>query len=189
LLASLQEQAWVGPVIGTHRANPSAARAINDGLLHQAITALEPRTPFPPGYLYQHLPLINRLCAGSQLEAIHAQIATLHTHADPYLALAANTMLAAAPGSLRLAFALWQRTRLCALQEVFRIEYIAALACTAHGDFAEGIRALLIDKDKHPRWNPDQLKLATDDWVQAFFTAPWPAGQSHPLADLGHPFF
>ena len=43
--------------------------------------------------------------------------------------------------------------RLRSLDDVFRAEYIAALACAAHGDFAEGIRALLIDKDKRPRWN------------------------------------
>ena len=46
--------------------------------------------------------------------------------------------------------------------------------CTAHGDFAEGIRALLIDKDKKPRWNPAVLDMATEAWVQKFFDEPWP---------------
>ena len=55
-------------------------------------------------------------------------------------------MLAGSPGSVRLSFALQQRMRLRSLDDVFRAEYIAALACAAHGDFAEGIRALLIDK-------------------------------------------
>ncbi|CFO33054.1 enoly-CoA hydratase [Bordetella pertussis] len=69
---------------------------------------------------------------------------------------------------------------------MFRIEYVAALACAAHGDFAEGIRALLVDKDRQPRWNPATLSEASDDWVRKFFDEPWPAGQPHPLADLGH---
>ena len=55
------------------------------------------------------------------------------------------------------------------LDDVFRAEYIAALACTAHGDFAEGIRALLIDKDKNPRWNPPTLDEVTSERVAAFF--------------------
>ena len=33
------------------------------------------------------------------------------------------------------------------LAAIYRLEYIVALHCAAHGDFAEGIRALLIDKD------------------------------------------
>ena len=94
-------------------------------------------------------------------------------------------MLAGSPGSVRLSFALQQRMRLRSLDDVFRAEYIAALACAAHGDFAEGIRALLIDKDKRPRWNPAVLDVATDAWVQKFFDEPWPEGQPHPLDDLG----
>ncbi|WYX37934.1 enoyl-CoA hydratase/isomerase family protein [Achromobacter xylosoxidans] len=94
-------------------------------------------------------------------------------------------MLAGSPGSLRLSFALQQRMRLRSLDDVFRAEYIAALHCTAHGDFAEGIRALLIDKDKTPRWNPAVLDMATEAWVQKFFDEPWPEGQPHPLDDLG----
>ncbi|MGE7089214.1 hypothetical protein ACQKI9_28310, partial [Achromobacter xylosoxidans] len=40
------------------------------------------------------------------------------------------------------------------LDDVFRAEYIAALHCTAHGDFAEGIRALLSSITYGPRGGP-----------------------------------
>jgi hypothetical protein len=70
------------------------------------------------------------------------------------------------------------------LAEALRAEYIASLHCCAEPDLREGIRALLIDKDKNPRWQPATLEQASGDWVRRFLVAPWPAGQPHPLADL-----
>ena len=98
-----------------------------------------------PGHLRQHSFLINNLCSGNRLDEIYEELAALKDHDDPWLARAASTMLAGSPGSV-LSFALQQRMRLRSLDDVFRAEYIAALACAAHGDFAEGIRALLIDR-------------------------------------------
>ena len=77
-----------------------------------------------------------------------------------------------------------QRAPQLSLADVFRIEYVAALHCAARPDFAEGIRALLIDKDQRPQWRPATLDEATPDWVDGFFVSPWPA-DAHPLADLG----
>ncbi|MEY4906627.1 MAG: hypothetical protein RL260_345, partial [Pseudomonadota bacterium] len=47
----------------------------------------------------------------------------------------------------------------------------------------EGIRALVIDKDHHPRWNPAQLADVTEAMVVDFFVSPWPA-HVHPLRAL-----
>ncbi|CAM3986675.1 Enoyl-CoA hydratase [Bordetella tumbae] len=162
-----------------------SSRSLNDDLLRQVLLTHQPESELSPGPLRQHAALINTLCGGENLTAIYDAISELKTHEDPWLARAAATMLAGSPGSARLAFALLRRTRLSSLAEVFRVEYIAALACAAEGDFAEGIRALLIDKDKQPKWNPATLEQASEAWVQRFFEAPWPAGQAHPLADLG----
>ena len=48
----------------------------------------------------------------------------------------------------------------------------------------EGIRALAIDKDHAPKWNPVRIEDVTPDMVQAFFASPWPA-HAHPLRKLG----
>ena len=47
----------------------------------------------------------------------------------------------------------------------------------------EGIRALVIDKDHHPRWNPASLDGVVAQEVAAFFVSPWPA-HVHPLRAL-----
>ena len=65
---------------------------------------------------------------------------------------------------------------------MFRLEWQASVGCCMHGDFAEGVRALLVDKDKSPRWQPAALAEADDALVDALL-APRFAG-AHPLADL-----
>jgi enoyl-CoA hydratase/carnithine racemase len=47
----------------------------------------------------------------------------------------------------------------------------------------EGIRALAIDKDFHPRWNPARIEDVTPAMVQPFFVSPW-SRQDHPLRGL-----
>lgn len=37
------------------------------------------------------------------------------------------------------------------------------------GDMVEGVRALIVDKDKRPRWSPASLEEVTQDLVQSFF--------------------
>jgi enoyl-CoA hydratase/carnithine racemase len=48
----------------------------------------------------------------------------------------------------------------------------------------EGIRALVIDKDHSPKWNPARFEDVTPEMVQAYFGSPWPA-HAHPLRALG----
>ncbi|UYZ71192.1 enoyl-CoA hydratase/isomerase family protein [Moraxella bovis] len=38
------------------------------------------------------------------------------------------------------------------LKQIFDLETVVATHCVNHGDFKEGVRALLIDKDKNPKW-------------------------------------
>ena len=47
----------------------------------------------------------------------------------------------------------------------------------------EGIRALAVDKDYAPKWNPARIEDVTQEMVQPFFKSPWPAA-AHPLRDL-----
>ena len=47
----------------------------------------------------------------------------------------------------------------------------------------EGIRALAVDKDRQPRWNPARIEEVQPQLVQAFFASPWPQAL-HPLTGL-----
>jgi hypothetical protein len=48
----------------------------------------------------------------------------------------------------------------------------------------EGIRALAVDKDHAPRWQPALVNEVDPAEVAAFFVSPW-AVDEHPLRDLG----
>lgn len=54
----------------------------------------------------------------------------------------------------------------------------------AASETVEGIRALAIDKDHAPKWNPARIEDVTAEQVAAFFESPW-AAEAHPLRALG----
>lgn len=170
VLEALLEHAWSGD----GQADKAGLDVLLQGFASEA----------PSGPLQQHAGLIDQLCHDDGLEAIVARLLAVDSE-DVWLQAAVKTLGHGAPGSARLAYALRQQAQGASLADVFRMEYLAALHGCAHGDFAEGIRALLIDKDRNPRWQHASLAQADQAWAQTYFTAPWPAGQ-HPLADLGH---
>ena len=81
-----------------------------------------------------------------------------------------------------------RRARGLSLAQALRMERDMVRHCfhwrgVTHSETLEGVRALAVDKDHAPRWQP-----ATADEVQAqdvagFFVSPWPA-HAHPLRDL-----
>jgi enoyl-CoA hydratase len=86
-----------------------------------------------------------------------------------------------------------RRARGMTLEQVLRMERDLVRHCFAphhlgktgvNSETLEGIRALAIDKDHHPRWNPSTVEEVKPDMVEPFFNSPWPA-QAHPLASLG----
>jgi enoyl-CoA hydratase/carnithine racemase len=181
----LQSAQWDELIEAIGRTEWSEVRSDNDIRLRGLLLARQPQTESPQGPLQKHYPLIRLACDGMDFDAICRNILSWADHSDPWLKRASNTFAAGSPGSARLSFALLARTRLLSLSEAFRQEYIVSLHCGVEGDLQEGIRALLIEKDKQPKWRPATLELATDVWVQRFFREPWPDSEGHPLADLG----
>lgn len=55
-----------------------------------------------------------------------------------------------------------------------------------HTETVEGIRALAIDKDHSPNWQPKSYKDVSEEMVYAFFQSPWPDA-FHPLSHLLEP--
>lgn len=135
----------------------------------------------PQSRLRQHFDLINELMAGDDLMDIAARLRGLHS-GDPWLSGAVATFVKGSPTSAALAFELWNRAHHLSLADVFRLEYHASLGCCAHADFAEGIRALLIDKDRKPQWTPTTLEQVEPELIEDHFRPRFAA--QHPLAAL-----
>jgi len=75
------------------------------------------------------------------------------------------------------------RGRQSTLAEVFRMELGMVATALEYGDFMEGVRALLVDKDNAPKWKAPDLDHIPRADVDRFFASRWPAG-THPLANL-----
>jgi enoyl-CoA hydratase/carnithine racemase len=54
-------------------------------------------------------------------------------------------------------------------EDCMRLEYRLARFCMTQPDFYEGVRAVIIDKDNAPKWNPATLAEATDAHVAPAF--------------------
>ena len=163
-------------------------------VLQQAEQASAQKTAFAASPLRAHFDVIDHLCGAPTLPEIVDALLTLQTD-DVWLQKAVAALAAGAPGSAWLSYVLQQRAHHLSLAQVFRLEFLVSLHCAAHGDFAEGIRALLIEKDRQPHWQPAwqaaadgagsvQFPRLSSEWLEGFFADPWAAAR-HPLADLG----
>ncbi|WP_431824605.1 enoyl-CoA hydratase/isomerase family protein [Burkholderia sp. F1] len=77
------------------------------------------------------------------------------------------------------------RGRQMTLAESFRMELGIVARAIEEGDFREGVRAHLVDKDRKPRWAPASLVELRAERVRHFLTSPWKL-PAHPLVELGN---
>ena len=69
------------------------------------------------------------------------------------------------------------------LADCLRRELGMVRQCFVQGDFMEGVRAVIVDKDNAPKWRPARIEEVTPQSVDAIFHDPWGSGE-HPLANL-----
>ena len=123
---------------------------------------------------------IARLCDGDSVHEVIDNITGQQTE-DPWLARARDSLAHGSKlAALWIERQLWE-TRHASLREVFQAEIQLATNIVRHPEFAEGVRALLIDKDRQPSWQYRSSTEIPDEVLDSFFTAPW---EENPLADL-----
>ncbi len=169
-------------VLDAIRARRWAGRPVDDRAALSGLLAEHRLDAVPPGDLQRQLDRIEAMMAGDDLRAIAARLRAEQHSDDPWLARAAATFAHGSPTSAALGFELQRRVP-AALADVFRLEYDASLGCCAHADLSEGIRALLIDKDRTPRWRPASLDEVTPALIEDHLRPRYRG--AHPLAALG----
>ncbi len=139
--------------------------------------------------LKQNQELIDELMTGDT-QTILANMQSItdeQLEAHSWLGRARKTMLAGSPISWQLVYEQSLLGTELSLAQVFYKELGMSVLCCAIGDFREGVRALLLDKDRQPKWlAPNLEELSTgvnEDLVERILTSPWSEAE-HPLRDL-----
>jgi enoyl-CoA hydratase/carnithine racemase len=69
----------------------------------------------------------------------------------------------------RVSFEYLNRTRGMSVREVLALDLVLARQFQRHGDFPEGVRALLIDKDRKPQWSVPRIEDVPSALIEAHF--------------------
>jgi len=77
------------------------------------------------------------------------------------------------PTSMRITIKHLTESRGQDLKAILSAEYRLACACLRGNDFKEGVRAMLIDKDKQPKWHPPTLAGVSDINVRLHWAEPF----------------
>lgn len=119
--------------------------------------------------------------------SVAAILAGLDAEVRPeYLEWAQQTaalMRSRSPTMLSVALRQLERGRSMSLADCFRMEFGMMEQCFQQGDFLEGVRSVIIDKDNSPRWNPRRLDEVSEASIEAFFRERW-RGAAHPLGNI-----
>jgi enoyl-CoA hydratase/carnithine racemase len=162
---------------------PASASGVLNAIKNIAASAIFTRAT-------DHFPL--EKCAVMATGDMRSIITRLEASGDAQEQGAAATLRKRSPLMLHVVLEQIRRARSMGLADVLRMERDLVRHCffTRHlqrsgaaSETVEGIRALAVDKDHTPKWNPARIEDVTDAMWRGFFESPWPA-HAHPLAHL-----
>lgn len=138
--------------------------------LHQLLAGLATER-IPGSELKAFRPAIDRHFARPDVAAIRQSL--LNEDCPDFRDWAEETVRvldSRSPLAMAVTLELLRRGRHLSLADCFALELHLDYQWFDKGDLMEGIRALIIDKDKTPRWNPPRLEELTQQRVQSFFS-------------------
>lgn len=138
--------------------------------LETAIRSLAPLEP-PSARLADNADRIERLFASDRLEDI---LVALEVDSSEWATKELKAVASKCPTTSKVA--LRQFATRTDFAEEMALEYRLAARMMMRPDFIEGVRAVLVDKDNAPRWDPATPEGVTDEMLDAIF-APLPPGE------------
>ncbi len=135
-----------------------------------------------PAPIAAHRDQIDALFGGPTVEAI---VAALEKEGSDWARAQLEVLRLKSPLSLKVALRQLQAgAAMTDFAQDLAMEMRIAARLVAGHDFSEGVRAVILDKDNAPRWDPATLEGVTDTMLDAVF-APLPEGQEwSPLENL-----
>ena len=128
-----------------------------------------------------HAPLADNLAVLSDtfaMTSVEGIVAALEAQGGEWAKAQLETLKTKSPQTMKVAF---RQLKLGAKMDDFAdnmaMEYAIGARVVRRHDFLEGVRAVIVDKDGSPRWNPDRLDAVTESMLDEIF-APLPADEA-----------
>ncbi|MDA3629380.1 enoyl-CoA hydratase/isomerase family protein [Saccharopolyspora sp. WRP15-2] len=142
---------------------PELINALSGGSVDEVLRKFAEPTPDAP--LAEHREWIDAAYSADSVEEV---LRRLRERPEAAAREAAEAIEQKSPTSLKVTLKAL-RSDYASLEEALVQEYRLAMACVRIGDFVEGVRATLVDKDRNPKWSPPQLSEVDDARVAEFF--------------------
>ncbi|MBD8757098.1 enoyl-CoA hydratase/isomerase family protein [Pseudomonas coleopterorum] len=124
----------------------------------------------PDAPLHRLRPAIDHFFSQDDLTSLVEQLENVNVAGSQQWAQnTAQLMRTRSPVAMAVTLELLRRGRHLSLDDCFALELHLNRQWFEQGDLIEGVRALLIDKDKNPRWNPPTLDRLTPARIEPFF--------------------
>ncbi len=125
----------------------------------------------PPAAITGQIDKINRLFASDRYEDI---LTALEKDGGEWAQKELDTLRTKSPQTCKVALRqLREGAAMPDFAAEMRQEYAIGSRVVQMHDFLEGVRALIVDKDNSPKWDPPTPEAVTDEWIDAIF-APLP---------------
>lgn len=159
--------------------------ALNHEKLSTVLGEFERHSVFkmPSSLLREHQSIINDVMNKDNVVDIAQAIIDLESESE-WIKKAQHSLSQGSPYSAHIVYRQLIEAKNLSLADCFRLELNLSLRCAQNGEFSEGVRALLVDKDKAPKWqckSVSEVRAETMDW----FFEPIFSATEHPLRDLG----
>ncbi|MBL4899587.1 MAG: enoyl-CoA hydratase/isomerase family protein [Colwellia sp.] len=161
------------------------SNALNHDKLSSLLTAFEKDSihRMPESKLTEHEALIQQVTCFDNLKEIVDEILVIETD-DKWFTRAQKSLKHGSALSASLTYQQIQIGASLSLADCFRMELNLSVKSGKFGEFSEGVRALLIDKDNSPKWHFSSVEMVDKKVVDWFFESKW-SQEEHPLVLLG----
>lgn len=95
----------------------------------------------------------------------------LHHRKNEWCKKIADLLLTKSPTSLKVTLKQLRLGKNLSLDQCLQMEYRMVMRFLKGHDLFEGVRAVIIDKDQQPKWNPSELNQITEAAVDAYFAS------------------
>ncbi len=141
----------------------------------------------PESQLMPYLNPIMAACAQEELPQVAEKIASiepLESDTTDWLIKAQQGLATGSPITAHICFRQLRELHEASLVECFQVELGLAVQSSLLGEFEEGVRARLVDKDGSPSWMYKSIEAVDESIIDDLFSSLW-TEQMHPLKSLG----